>query len=233
VIPSLPELATLPLLEFGPDGNPIGHASACVVRRGHRRSLLTAEHAARNPLHRFAVVTRWNRELRHAELRYCDHIHFLGVFSWKPGKTKQPESIDLGFERLPKPLSAKWRRYSDQNELVDEQSSVELESLPDFKPDPGESYSFCGLTRYEDLPSGKLQATLQIESNMQLVGAGDHWLEFVLARPFQPLNHFPGCSGAPIVDSKGRLAGLVQEVGKRQTKIIGINVSAYNSIWQL
>jgi hypothetical protein len=42
----------------------------------------------------------------------------------------------------------------------------------------------------EPITSGQLQATLQLETNMRFVEVGDHWLEFALARPFQPLDHF-------------------------------------------
>ncbi len=78
----------------------------------------------------------------------------------------------------------------------------------DYQIDTNELCSFYGRIR-PDFTTGELKFEEQIYWGLPIKSVGEHFIEMDLGAPIADHKRFKGCSGGPIIDTRGRLIGLL------------------------
>ena len=201
-------LASYPLSHGFENGPPARACSGAVVEYGGHRLVLTVSHAVRSD-------EIWAIELQYERSR--------GAKLWKVGTMQymleiardEVREVDFSFASVPADLRAKWQRFSDQGQLVEQQERVILESDFSVAPRPGVKYGFAGLTRRtsEPAPPGHPHAIagaeLRVETGLTYRETANGLDKYDLDHPHPGHEHYHGCSGAPVLSEDGDLVGLV------------------------
>lgn len=91
--------------------------------------------------------------------------------------------------------------------IVDDDYEISLDEL----------CSFYGRIR-PNFENGVLKFEEQLYWGLPIKSIGEHFIEMDLGSPIQDYKRFKGCSGAPIIDTRGRLIGLVTHGDKDKSK---------------
>lgn len=78
----------------------------------------------------------------------------------------------------------------------------------DYEIEANEFCSFYGRIR-PDFSDGILKFEEQIYWGLPIKSVGKYFIEMDLGAPISDHSRFKGCSGAPIIDTRGRIIGLV------------------------
>ena len=83
----------------------------------------------------------------------------------------------------------------------------------DYEIDKDELCSFYGRIR-PSLTNGILDFQEQLYYGLTIKNIGEHFIEMDLGESIKDHNRFRGCSGGPIIDTRGRLIGLITHGGE-------------------
>lgn len=217
-------LASLALVQIGPDKRPVGYASGCLVRYKAEMFLLSVDHATGNGGN-WAVQHRYDAE-KGVELFSVGEMNFIQVGRLKNSKLRD---VDFSYKRLTVPMSPVHQEFDDQLKVSLELPKTVLNSELSAIPNGEHTYGFFGLTQ-QRLDGALLHQVPKLEVGMRYVNSAGDYHEFELLNPYRKIAEYQGCSGAPILDEAGTLVALVVEGNKRKTRILGLNLSAYAAV---
>ena len=98
--------------------------------------------------------------------------------------------------------------FSDLEVTVESGRKVILKVDEEFILDTQEEFTFFGRIRPE-WKNGILDFQEQIYCGLTFISESEDYFEFNLGSSIKDYKRFKGCSGAPIIDTEGRLIGLV------------------------
>lgn len=87
----------------------------------------------------------------------------------------------------------------------------------DYEIDTEQSRSFYGRIR-PNFENGRLEFQEQLYWGIPIKSVGDLFIEMDLGAPIADHKKFKGCSGAPVIDTNGRLIGLLTHGNKDTSK---------------
>lgn len=212
-----------PLCQINDDNAPCGYASACLVDCRGVRYLLTVSHAAGNN-GRWALEIGYDEAVGKTRLQPLGGWTFIASAKLKAsGAFTKPRAIDFALCRLPSGVVSYKQEITPLGKVISEEPLRAFDISDIVAPDQGESYSIYGLVE-PNLYAGNLTRTRTGATNMKYTGTADGLHRFQTPVPYRSYKEFQGCSGGPIMDSKGRLAGLVVEGDKHKTAIMGLDI---------
>lgn len=158
------------------------------------------------------------------EFSYLTQIKFEGVPDAKNLEfnfnypEKNGTKLDLAFREIPLLENIyQHKRVFELNELgtmvVEEGGKTMLIVDDDYEISKDELCSFYGRIR-PSIIDGVLDFTEQLYWGLSIKNIGEHFIEMDLGEPINDHNRFRGCSGGPIIDTRGRLIGLVTHGGE-------------------
>lgn len=217
-------LASIAVVEIGPERKPVRFASGCLVRYKTEVFLLTVAHATGND-GEWAFQNRYDTESG-TELYRLGPMNFIKI-----GRLKKPKlrEVDFSYKRLTDPPSPSHQEFDDQRKVALETPKTILTSDLSATPDGEDRYGFFGLTQQRQ-EGALLHQISKLETGMRYVESRGDYHEFELQKPYRKIEEYQGCSGAPILDEAGTLVALVVQGNKRKTRVLGLNLSAYRAV---
>jgi hypothetical protein len=215
-------LSSIPIRSIGKDGMPTGLASACIFDYKQKRILLTVHHATGN-------IENWGIQVKYelnkgTAIKPLGSMNFLKLFSIK---TNTARDIDLSYVEIPMDIEPVSQEIDAKTGSVINEKKRLISNI-DFNitPDQNELYGFSGQIMPE-LVSNSLITELRTYTNLQYIGDEDDYYVFELPFEHPGHKHFQGCSGAPIVDTKGNVVALVCKGDIPTNRIYGISLKKY------
>lgn len=212
-------LATVNLVQLADDFRPVGYASGCIVRYSGALFVLTVAHATSNQGN-WAVEIDFDTNVGKARLYQLGQMGFVCAARLKNGKFKTRE-IDFSYKLLSEPLNPRFQIISPQGVIIHDEPKHILDATLDVQPSLEEKYGFWGCTR-QSYDTYYLRIVPKEETAMRFVEVRNNLAFFRTVQPYKTYKDYYGCSGAPILDSKGRLVSLVVEGDKKKTGIFGL-----------
>lgn len=202
---------------------PLDIASGCMIDYLNKRMLLSVFHAT-------GTEGNWAIELRFVkgkgtELYYIGALNFLAEMTIGISEIR---NIDLSYTEIPFDVYSYFQELTPNGELISERKRTVFH--PNFEdiPTKEELYGFSGQILPEFISD---MNTLVVEHNTYPGltydrTAGDY---YVFKLPVQHPGHqyFQGCSGAPILDTKGNIIALVCSGNKEHNEIYGISLNKF------
>lgn len=215
-------LSSIPIRSIGGDGMPTGIASACICSYAGKRILLTVHHATGN-MANWAIQVKFEPN-KGTAMQSLGAMNFLKSFNIH---TSIGKDIDFSYVEIP-----------DDIELVSQEIDLRtgsvlnekkrLDSKVDFNiiPFASESYGFSGQVMPE-LAGNTFITQLKTYTGLKYIGDEEHYYIFELPFSHPGHEHFEGCSGAPIIDTKGNVVALVCKGDITTNRVYGISLKQY------
>jgi hypothetical protein len=215
-------LSSIPIRNIGKDGMPKGLASSCIIKYEGKHILLTVHHATGN-MENWGVQVRYD-SFKGSLIKPLGGMNFLKSINIKTNKAKD---IDFSYVEIPEEIES----YSQEIDPISGSVITETKRLAsdiDFNitPDKNELYGFSGQVKAE-LAGNSLKTELRTYTDLKYVGDEDDYYIFELPFQHPGHEHFQGCSGAPIMDTKGNVVALVCKGDIPSNRVYGISLKRY------
>lgn len=202
---------------------PDSHATACIVGFPQKHLLLTVSHATGDG-QPWALTIR-SVAGRGVEIYRLGSMNFLSRLVEKRKKFK-PRNVDFSYVEVPKDVSPLDEEIDHDGKVIAAHPKVILP--PEFStPIEEEDYAFFGLTRHRLDDHFRLHAAAKHEVGMKFVGEEDDLYRFGCREKYFEYEEYKGCSGAPILDSRGRLVSILLEGSDDRKALYGLNLKHY------
>ncbi|MEC4889223.1 MAG: hypothetical protein RI101_04110 [Nitrospira sp.] len=215
-------VTSIPLKRIGPDNTPIDIASGCFVTCQDRRFILTVSHAVE------LGSSDWVIELGYDNTRGAEF--YQGARFCYPGeinrRTGESAGADFAFAEVPADLESAFHLLTPFGLMSAKRQRHVFDLESAGNPDVDELYAFTGEI-YPRLDSSGLTTQPVIYPGLRYVESAGAYHMFRLPVPHPGHDDFGGCSGAPIVDTKGNLVSLVSGGIIEKNVILGIALSRY------
>lgn len=203
---------------------PISLGSGVVVKYKERFFICTVSHFSDHNGQNVGIVTgrikNKQTEMYYlGEFSYLTQIKFEGVPDAKnleynlANPEKHGTKLDVAFREIPLLENIyQHERVFELNNLgtmtVEEGGKTMLIVDDDYEIKKDELCSFYGRIR-GNIANGILDFQEQLYYGLSIKNVGEHFIEMDLGEAIKDHNRFRGCSGGPIIDTRGRLIGLV------------------------
>jgi len=217
------QLSSIPLRKLSAEKLPIGIASGCMIDYLNRRILLSVFHAT-------GKEGNWAVELRFVKGKGAK-LYYPGAFNFLAEMTlgiPEIRDVDFSYTEIPPDVESYFQELTPNGVIISERKRTVFR--PTFKtfPTKEELYGFSGQILPEFLPT---MGTLMIEHNtypgLKYDRTEDSYHVFKLPVEHPGHERFEGCSGAPILDTKGNIVALVCSGNKEKNEIYGISLNKY------
>lgn len=202
--------------------------SGVIVRYKYRYFLCTVAHFTKNDGSKIYIYTGRNDKNGHTETYEFESGGFTYISELSFIFEEEPDAEDLQcFLENPnngKYLDVAYREISLLDNIVQSEKTLNLDGFGELKiPYNGKSIilvdndseinvdtlcSFFGRIR-PDLSKGILDFEEMLYWGLPITAIEEIYVEFDLGNPICDYSRFKGCSGAPIIDSTGKLIALV------------------------
>lgn len=216
-------LYSIPLVAIDGNDMPCRLGSGCLIDLNNKRLLLGVRHVTDNDknwtVHVEYIVGTGAKNYSFGAPTYIKRINL---------KNGSYEDLDFFCVEVPSDLLPKMQKVVGLNAIESEQDKLVFAATQISEPNTKVQYSFFGLT--QPLLAGQFFEIQPIHvNNLSFLRDEDHRLVFSLAtkHPGHPI--FQGTSGAPIIDDKGNLVGLVMGGCEQRNEIFAFPLSRYAS----
>lgn len=217
-------ITSIPLRKIGPNDVPIGNASGCLVNYRGRRFILTASHAVK------LGSSDWVIELGYDEKR--------GIEIFRPacflylGEMTEIADVDFCYAEVPTDIESTFQYLTPLGPKSEKRSRHVFDFTTVKEPDTNEMYGFSGQVHPERHGTHAMVTEMAVYPGLRYNKSNGPFYEFKLPVPHPGHDFFEGCSGAPIVDTEGRLVALVSHGAPESKNVIpnvihGIALSRY------
>ena len=215
-------LSSIPLRKINNQMQPIGIASGCLIDYLGSRIILSVFHSTKRD-------GNWAAEVRYepgegTQLYRPGGFHYLGLM--KLGFANIDE-VDFSYREVSSDLISYFQELTPSGQILSEKEREIFQ--PDFtaKPIANEIYGFAGQVMPEMHGAAALVTEMRVYPGLRFVGTEDSYHVFELPVPHPGHEHFQGCSGAPIIDTKGNVVALVCHGDMDRNVIFGISLNKY------
>lgn len=216
-------LTSIPLRRYAPDETPIGVASGCLVDYRDRRFILTAAHAVG------LGSSDWAIELGYVDGRGTEFYRPFS-FSYLAEMTRGIAAINE-IDYCYAEVSVDVEPTFEHRTPLGPQSKRLPRHVFDFseitEPDRGELYAFSGQVHPELHGRIAIVTEPTVYPGLCYRGSDGPFLEFTLPVEHPGHDAFRGCSGAPIVDTKRRLVGIISHGDDETDAVYGVSLTRY------
>ena len=216
-------ITSIPLKRLGPDDSPIGIASGCLVNYRGRRFILTVAHAVK--LGSSDWVIEIGNDEEHGTAIYRPAC-FLYLGEMKRG-TGEISDVDYTYAEVATDLESTFQHLTPLGPKSEKRCRHVFDLAAVGDPDPKEMYAFSGEIHPEMHDSLALVTQPTVYPGLRYIKRDGPFYQFKLPVLHPGHDFFHGCSGAPIVDTHGRLVALVSNGDIPENVIYGIALSRY------
>jgi hypothetical protein len=216
------ELSSIPLRSFGSNNMPTGCASACIFRYDTKRLLLTVFHATGNGAD-WGIQVGFDPE-KGTAIQPLKGMYFLKSIKMH---SSEIQDIDFAFVEIPNDIVPVSQQINpDTGTVLTEVSRLDSKISFNVQPSTSETYGFSGQVMAE-LKGNSLITQLRTYTGLKYVGDEDDCHVFELPFVHPGHEHFQGCSGAPIIDTKGNVVALVCRGDVASNRLYGVSLQKY------
>lgn len=151
-------------------------------------------------------------------------FHYLGEMT--PGCSKIRE-IDFSYTEVAADLCSFFQEITPKGEILSEHPRGIFSPQFDIVPSTEETYGFSGQVLPEMHGSDTLATEHRVYPGLKYQGTENGYHSFKLPVPHPGHEHFQGCSGAPILDTRGNVVALVCYGEIESNLIYGISLAQY------
>jgi len=214
------KLSSIPLVQPGDNLLPINSASGCLIDYSGKRFILTAAHCVRKG--NWAIEEKFVPG-RGAKLFPIGPMNFLREGNIK---TKEIKDIDFAYATVPGDLTPLWQEIEPNESIKNETPRLVCSVEFDIFPDTLKKYGFSGRTQTR-IENWFLIPKILIIMDMLYEQTDGEYYIFKLPQKHPGHKYFKGCSGAPIIDSDGKVVALVHGGLRKDSTIFGIPLKKY------
>lgn len=203
-------LRTIPLRKVNDNLEPIGIGSGFIVTINGVKLIVSAEH----------VINRtdggnWCIECEYEPKKGKTKLQKIGTPSMALRfnlKGDTPNVLDISCQKIPNDFVSVFQEFSNSGTLQNSESRKEFDSLTYISPNLDDIYAFTGNTKPcygSDAPQQYLETTWRVYNNLKFKHSTTQFDYYEL--PFEHPGHvfFEGCSGAPLVNQRFEVVGLI------------------------
>lgn len=215
-------LSSIPIRRIKSDGMPNGIASACIINYEGKHIVLTVHHAT-GDMHNWGIQVKYE-PTKGTLIKPLGSMNFLKSLDLN---TNISSDIDFAYVEIPvdiEPLSQEIDAKSGS--IINERQRLVLKVNFNMTPDVNESYGFSGQIMPE-IDRNVLITELRTYTGLKYVGNEGDFYAFELPSKHPGHDHFKGCSGAPIIDTKGNAIALVCNGDTSTNRVYGISLARY------
>jgi hypothetical protein len=211
------------------DPKPESLGSGVIVKYKERFFMCTVSHFSDRKGQNVGIVTGRIKD-NQTEMYYLGEFSYLTQIDFKDipdasnleycleNPEKRGTKLDVAFREIPLLDNIlQQRKVFELNELgtmtIEEGGKTMLIVDDNYEIEKDELCSFYGRIK-PLLGNGILDFQEQLYWALTIKNIGEHFIEMDLGEPIGDHNRFRGCSGGPIIDTRGRLIGLVTHGGK-------------------
>lgn len=237
--------STIPIVMSNPTTLlPMGLGSGCLVKYGKERLLLSVAHVTDKDAATFIVVD--DRPVRNTYPMYCVGAMNY-VEKWDLNRLKEQQQsfldksipreakayglIDLSYTLVDPSVELKQRVVQFGSLTIKAGSKLDIPVNLEDKPSGENEYAFCGRVRPTFITGGvdQLELTETLRHGLRFIAQRGDYYEFELPQDIQDDLDYRGTSGAPIMDSDGRLVALVTHGYEGSRRLFGIALSDFKT----
>ena len=218
-------LSSIPIKRIGKDNMPDGIASSCIINYAQKHILLTVQHATGD-------MKNWCLELKYekgkgVQVQPLGAMNFLVSYNTVDKKSRD---IDFSYVEILKNLQPYWQEINANTEEVVKEIPRLISNVDfDLQPKKKEEYGFAGQV-IPEFVGNALFSEHKLYTGLKYVGDEDDYYKFELPDKHPGHEYFEGCSGAPIIDTQGRVVALVCK-GDIPTNIVyGVSLKKYQIV---
>ena len=215
-------LSSVPLRRIGTDQLPNGIASACLIDYLNTRIVLSVFHATQ-------MEGNWAVEVKFepgkgTQLYRPGAFHHLGSMAIGDTEIKK---IDFSYREVDSDLETYFQDLTPRGTINSERKREVF--TPNFTvvPTASEIYGFAGQVMPEMHGSSAFVTEMCVYPGLKYVATEGDYHVFELPVEHPGHEHFEGCSGAPIIDTKGNVVALVCNGSIERNAIFGISLSRF------
>lgn len=216
------QLTSVPLRRIAAEGLPDSVASGCIVCHEGKKFVLSVSHATGDGSG-WAAEVKFDSASRQTELYRFGETNFLAQASVD---SDHVEDVDFSYSEVPSDFDS-WFQ------IVDPNGDIQFETRrPEFlferhEPDAAEMYGFSGQVRTQIHGSDQLVSEMVTYPGLRYDRTENGYHIFRLPVKHPGHDAFRGCSGAPIVDTNGRLVALVCSGDETDDTIRGVSLRKF------
>ncbi len=217
-------LTSIPVRHLDQNDLPIGSASGCLLDYKGRRFLLSAAHAI--SMRSTGWVMEMESNSRGTEFFRIPRMNYVGEIVRGKGRMRE---IDLCYIEVPPNLGSIFRLHTPMVVGPPQPRHVfetDLSSIPTHD----QLFGFSGHVRLERHGDVGLAGELAVYPGLSFLRSEDDFHVFKLPVPHPGHEHFQGCSGAPIVNAKRELVGIVSGGDADDDTIRGVSLTRYKYV---
>ena len=200
---------------------PISLASGCLIDYGEKRILLTVQHAT-GDMDNWAAEIKFEQH-KGTKLYQLGSMNFLKSISINKLNVTD---VDFSYIEVPKGFESFHQEIDPSGNISSEIPRKICTALFDVEPSSNESFGFSGQVVPERV--GNLLITQhRVYDGLKYKESIEDYHVFELPGKHPGHEHFQGCSGAPIIDTKGNAVALVCKGDEDKNLIYGVSLKKY------
>lgn len=218
-------LSSVPLRKVNSKLLPIGIASGCLIDYQNTRIILSVFHATKKDGN-WAIEVKYEHG-KGTQLYRPGGFNYLGEM--RLGSSKINE-VDFSYREVSPDLLSYYQEINPKGHVSSER--VREVFTPDFTitPSTDETYGFAGQVMPEMHGTAALVTEMRVYPGLKYIATEGKYHVFELPVPHPGHEHFKGCSGAPILDTKGNVVALVCHGDIDRNVILGISLNKYKVV---
>lgn len=215
------QVASVPLRRIAANGMPDSVASGCVVNHRGKKFVLSVSHATGHG-------DGWAAEVKYD----CENgtlLYKFGVTNYLAQATlnsDQVEEVDFSYAEVPADFES-WFQIVEPNGSILSQTKRAEFNYTRHEPDVDATYGFSGQVRTSIQGSNQLVSEMVVYPGLRFQHSKNGYHTFKLPVRHPGHDAFKGCSGAPIIDTNGRVVALVCSGDMSDDTITGVSLAKF------